>query len=45
MNQVMITMFRRIMPAILPKNVNNNDIKFYKGTANSRVLNYLTQHG
>jgi uncharacterized protein YneF (UPF0154 family) len=45
MNQIMNTMFRQIMPAMLPKNVNNNDIKFYKGTANSQVLNYLTQHG
>jgi uncharacterized protein YneF (UPF0154 family) len=45
MNQIMNTMFRQIMPAILPKNVKSNDIKFYKGTANSQVLNYLTQHG
>ena len=45
MNQIMNTMFRRIMPAILPKNVNDNDIKFYKGAANSQVLNYLTHHG
>jgi uncharacterized protein YneF (UPF0154 family) len=45
MNQVMNTMFRQIMPAILPKNVNDNDVKFYKGTANSQVLNYLTHHG
>jgi uncharacterized protein YneF (UPF0154 family) len=45
MNQIMSTMFRQILPAILPKNVNDNDIKFYKGTANSQVLNYLTQHG
>jgi uncharacterized protein YneF (UPF0154 family) len=45
MNQIMTAMFRQIMPAILPKNVNNDDIKFYKGAANSRVLHYLTQHG
>ena len=45
MNQIMNTMFRRIMPAILPKNVNDNDIKFYKGAANSQVLSYLTHHG
>jgi uncharacterized protein YneF (UPF0154 family) len=45
MNQIMNTMFRQIMRAILPKNVNSNDIKFYKGTANTHVLNYLTHHG
>ena len=45
MNQIMNTMFRRILPAILPKNVNDNDIKFYKGTANSQVLNYLLHRG
>jgi len=45
MNQMMNSMFRRIMPAILPKNVNESDIKFYKGRANSQVLNYLTHHG
>jgi uncharacterized protein YneF (UPF0154 family) len=45
MNQIMNTMFRRIMPAILPKNVNDNNVKFYKGAANSQVLNYLTHHG
>jgi hypothetical protein len=45
MNQIMITMFRQILPAILPKNVNDDDIKFYKGAANSQVLHYLTHHG
>jgi ABC-type transport system involved in multi-copper enzyme maturation permease subunit len=45
MNQIMNVMFQQIMPAILPKNVNNDDIKFYKGAANSQVLRYLTQHG
>jgi ABC-type transport system involved in multi-copper enzyme maturation permease subunit len=45
MNQIMNTMFQQIMPAILPKNVKNNDIKFYKGTANSQVRNYLLHHG
>jgi hypothetical protein len=45
MNQIMNTMFQRIMPAILPKNVNDNNVKFYKGAANSQVLNYLTHHG
>jgi len=45
MNQLMDTMFRHIMPAILPKHVNDNDIKFYKGVANSQVLNHLTHHG
>jgi len=45
MNQIMDTMFRRIMTAILPKNVNDNDIKFYKGAANSHVMSYLTHHG
>ena len=38
-------MIRQIVSAILPKNVNNNDIKFYKGAANSQVQHYLTQHG
>jgi ABC-type transport system involved in multi-copper enzyme maturation permease subunit len=45
MNQIMTAMFRQIMPAILPKNVNSDDIKFYKGAANSQVLHYLTHHG
>jgi hypothetical protein len=45
MNQIMNTMFRQIMPEILPKNVNETDIKFYQGRANSQVLNYLTRHG
>jgi len=45
MNRIMNAMFRQIMPAILPKNVNGNDIKFYKGAANSQVLHYLTHHG
>jgi ABC-type transport system involved in multi-copper enzyme maturation permease subunit len=45
MNHTMNTLFQQIMPAILPKNVNENDIKFYKGTANSRVLNHLLHHG
>jgi ABC-type transport system involved in multi-copper enzyme maturation permease subunit len=45
MNQISYSMFRQIVPAILPKNVNGNDIKFYKGAANTRVLNYLTHHG
>jgi uncharacterized protein YneF (UPF0154 family) len=45
MNQTMNTLFQQIMPAILPRNVNENDIKFYKGTANSRVLNHLLHHG
>jgi len=45
MNQITYTMFRQILPAILPKNVNSNDVKFYKRAANSQVLNYLTHHG
>jgi hypothetical protein len=43
--QVMNTMLQQTMTAIVPKNVNENDIKFYKGTANSQVMKYLTQHG
>ena len=45
MDQIMTAMFRQILPAILPKNVNSDDIKFYKGAANSQVVRYLTQHG
>ena len=45
MNQIMNDEFRQIMTAIVPKNVNNDDIKFYKGTANSQLLHDLTQHG
>jgi hypothetical protein len=45
MNQIMNTMLQQILPVILPKNVKNNDIKFYKGTANSQALNYLLHHG
>jgi hypothetical protein len=33
------------MSAIVPKNVNSDDIKFYKASANSQVLHYLTQQG
>jgi ABC-type transport system involved in multi-copper enzyme maturation permease subunit len=45
MGQLTDTMLRQIMPALLPKNVNDNDVKFYKGAANSQVLHYFTQHG
>jgi uncharacterized protein YneF (UPF0154 family) len=45
LTQVMNNMFQQIMTAILPKNVSDNDIKFYKGTANAQVLKYLTHHG
>ena len=45
MNQVEDTLFRQVMTATVPKNVNNDDIKFYKGPANSQVMNYLLHHG
>jgi hypothetical protein len=45
LTQLMDTLFQQAMHATLPKNVNSNDIKFYKGPAQSRVLNYLTHHG
>ncbi len=44
-NQVMNAMLRQTTTAIMPKNVSENDVKFYKGMANSQVLHYLTQHG
>ena len=45
MNQIMNTLFGQIMTATVPKNVKSDDIKFYKGPANTRVLNYLVHHG
>jgi uncharacterized protein YneF (UPF0154 family) len=45
MNQVVITLFQQIMTATVPKNVNSNDIKFYKGPANSQALSYLLHRG
>jgi hypothetical protein len=45
MTQLMDTLFQQAMNATLPKNVKNNDIKFYKGPAQSQALNYLTHHG
>jgi ABC-type transport system involved in multi-copper enzyme maturation permease subunit len=44
-NQVMNSVFQRIMPAILPKNVNSDYVKFYKGEASSQVMSYLLHHG
>jgi ABC-2 family transporter protein len=43
--QLMDTLFQRAMNAALPKNVKSNDIKFYKGPAQTQVLNYLDHHG
>ncbi len=45
MSQIMTTMFRQTLPALLPKNVNHDDVKFYKGTANYQVVSSLVHHG
>jgi ABC-type transport system involved in multi-copper enzyme maturation permease subunit len=45
MDQIRTTALQQIMSAIVPKNVNSDDIKFYKASANSQVLHYLTQQG
>jgi ABC-type transport system involved in multi-copper enzyme maturation permease subunit len=45
MNQVTTSMFRQTLPGLLPKNVKGDDVKFYKGTANSQVLSSLVHHG
>ncbi len=44
-NQLMDTLFQQAMNATVPKNVKGNDIKFYKGPAQTQALNYLTHHG
>jgi hypothetical protein len=45
MNQVETSLFQRVMTATVPKNVKSDNIKFYKGPANSQVMNYLLHHG
>jgi uncharacterized protein YneF (UPF0154 family) len=45
MNQIMNPLFQQAMTATLPKNVKTDDIKFYKGSVNSQVTNYLVHHG
>lgn len=36
MSQLMTPMFRQTLPALLPKNVGHDDVKFYKGTPTLR---------
>jgi hypothetical protein len=45
MAQVITPMFRQTLPALVPKNVKGDDVKFYKGTANTQVLSTLVRHG
>jgi hypothetical protein len=45
LNQTTRALFEQIMVATVPKNVNGDDIKFYKEAANSRILSDLIQHG
>jgi ABC-type transport system involved in multi-copper enzyme maturation permease subunit len=45
MNQVETTLFQQTMTATVPKNVNSDNIKFYKGSANTQVQDYLYRHG
>jgi hypothetical protein len=45
MNRIITPMFQQAVPALLPKNVNHDDVKFYKGTANSQVLSSLVHQG
>jgi len=45
MNQIMNPLFQQVFSSSLPKNVKNDNIKFYKGNAVDQVTNYLQQHG
>ncbi len=44
-NQIETPLFRQAVTATVPKNVNRDDVKFYKGLANSQVQDYLVRHG
>jgi hypothetical protein len=45
MDQIETPLFRQAVTATLPKNVSSDDVKFYKGTANAQVQDYLVRHG
>jgi hypothetical protein len=45
MEQIENPLFQRTLPAILPKNLPNDQVKFYKGNTIALVTNYLHQHG
>ena len=45
MEQIENPLFQRTLPAILPKNLPNDQVKFYKGNTTALVTNYLHQHG
>jgi hypothetical protein len=45
LNRLETSLFQQAMTATLPKNVKSDDIKFYKGPADSQVMNYLLHHG
>jgi hypothetical protein len=45
MNQIETPLFHQFATATVPKNVNSGDIKFYKGSADTQVRDYLIHHG
>ena len=45
MDQVETPLFHQAVTATVPKNVSSDDVKFYKGTANAQVQDYLVRHG
>jgi hypothetical protein len=45
MDQIEAPLFHQAVTAAVPDNVSSDDVKFYKGTANSQVQDYLVRHG
>ena len=45
MDQIETPLFRQVVTATVPKDVSSDDVKFYKGSANSQVQDYLVRHG
>jgi ABC-type transport system involved in multi-copper enzyme maturation permease subunit len=45
MDQIETPLFHQAVTAAVPKNVNSDDVKFYKAAANTQVQDYLVRHG
>jgi len=45
MDQIETPLFHQAVTAAVPKNVGSDDVKFYKGSANTQVHDYLVRHG
>jgi ABC-type transport system involved in multi-copper enzyme maturation permease subunit len=43
--QIETPLFRQVVTATVPKNVNSDDVKFYKGSADTQVRDYLFRDG